>query len=71
MPLTLTAIRLGVFGVLVGISGVVTGLATHCRGTTWFVLDWNNNSSAIDSSYQDYPLAVGAMSIIVLLPAYV
>jgi hypothetical protein len=69
MPLTLTAIRLGVFGILIGMSGVVIGLATHYRGTTWISLV--NSISTVDSSYQDYPLAVGAMSIIVLLPAYV
>jgi hypothetical protein len=69
MPLTFTAIRLGVFGILIGISGVVIGLATHYRGPTW--ISFVNSLSTVDSSYQDYPLAVGAISIIVLLPAYV
>jgi hypothetical protein len=71
MPLTFSTVRLGLFGVLVGISGVVMGIAPRYRGMTWSNVNWNNTTSPVDSSYQDYPLAVGAMSIIVLLPSYV
>jgi hypothetical protein len=68
MPLGLSAFRVGIFALVIGISAVTIALAAHYRS---FTAQWGDFKVTFDLTYEMYPLVVGAINVIVLLPSYV